>query len=377
MTGFKGLVLRVFYYLLFLHYLFWRKFFEKREAPFKKILVIQDSGIGNLVLLTPLLENLRRHFPGAEIILLEGQNRASRLIEKGNIVNEIMQYPRTPGEKFHLARKLRKEKIDLGLTSFLNSNYEMAIFSYLTGARLRAGYHSRKYAYGKGCGLLYNVRVKLPEITEERHEIERHLDLLRALRIPVTGRKPEVYITEKDRIWANNFLQNHGVKEGDKLVGIHPGAGKAMRFKCWPIEKFIDLISELGKERAIKILVVGGKEEEDTAERLKKNVNPEVIFSSGLASLSQSAALIEKCHLFISNDSGPMNIAFALGVPLVAIFGPTPWQQTAPSGEKCMVIRKSLACMPCYRFREITCPHRKCLTSISVQEVLEAARKLL
>ncbi|NOZ63515.1 MAG: glycosyltransferase family 9 protein, partial [Caldiserica bacterium] len=368
MTVFKVFILRILYYFFFLHYLLWRKFFERKGEPFKKILVIQDSGIGNLVLLTPLLKNLRDNFHESRIILLEGQNRASQLLKRGT-VNEVLQYPRAPREKLRLAWRLRKEKIDLVLVSFLNSNYEMAIFSYLLGARIRAGYYSQKYAYGKGCGLLYNVRVKFPEITEERHEIDRHLDLLRDLKIPITDRKPEIYITEEDRIWAKDFLNRHGIKEEDKLVGIHPGAGERMRFKCWPVEKFIGLINELSREKGIKILAVGGKEEADIAESLERHLESGVIiFATGLTTLSQTAALIERCHLFISNDSGPMNIAFALGVPLIAIFGPTPWQQTAPFGEKCIIIRKNLPCMPCYRFKEVTCRHRKCLTSISVEE---------
>ncbi len=375
MTLVKLLVLRILYYFFFLHHTLWRKFFEKREFPFKKILVIQDSGIGNMVLLTPLLKNLRKNFPKAKVILLEGQNRASRLIEKGKIVSKILQYPKNPGGKLKLAWRLRKEKIELSLTSFLNSNYEMAIFSYLVGAKIRVGYHSRKYAYGKGCGLLYNVKVKLPEITEDRHEIDRHLDLLRALKIPITDKEPEIYLTEEDRIWAKEFLKKCGVKEGEKLVGIHPGAGEKMRFKCWPVERFIELVNELCKEKEVKILIVGGKEEKDIAEALRENVNSEVIFSTGLTSLSQTAALIERCHLFISNDSGPMNIAFALRIPLIAIFGPT--QIPFSMNKEASIVRKDFPCIPCYRFKEIGCPHRRCLTSIAVEEVMEAVKKLL
>ena len=371
----KTFLLRLTYYLLFLHYLGWRRFWEKKRKKVERIIVIQDSGIGNMVLLTPFLENLRENFPSSHITLIEGRNRASDLVKEGKLVDRIIQYPSTPREKWRLLENLRKEKPDMVFVSFLNSHYEMAIFTYLTGAPIRVGYHSPRYAYGKGCGLLYNVRVPLPDIGKDRDEPGMALNMLRYAGIKITPYPPLVYLSQEDRKWAEEFLKKQGVKEGESLLGIHPGAGKDMAFKCWPLKNFEELIQRLSEQKGIKILIVGGKEEETMGKKWEKEGRGNVINAAGLTTITQTAALIENCSLFLSNDSGPMNIAYALNIPLVVIFGPT--QIPFPPGERIKIIRRDLPCMPCYRFREITCTNRKCLRSITVEEVLQVLEELL
>ena len=376
MIFWKTFLLRLTYYLLFLHYLGWRRFRERRRNKrAERIIVIQDSGIGNMVLLTPFLKNLRENFPSSHITLIEGRNRASDLIKEGKLVDRIIPYPSTPREKWRLLVNLRKEKPDMVFVSFLNSHYEMAIFTYLTGAPIRVGYHSSRYAYGKGCGLLYNVRVPLPDIGKDRDEPGMALDMLRCTDIEVTPYPPQVYLSPEDRKWAEGFLKKQKVKKGESLLGIHPGAGKDMAFKCWPLKNFEKLIQRLSEKKGIKILIVGGKEEEETGRRWEREGRGNVINAAGLTTLTQTAALIENCSLFLSNDSGPMNIAYALHIPLIVIFGPT--QVPFPPGERVKIIRKEFPCVPCYHFREITCTHRKCLKSITVEEVLQVLEELL
>ncbi len=330
-----------------------------------------------MVLFTPALKALRKGFPHAYITLMIGTNSADEVIRGSGLVNKVIRY-KFNGiiEKSRFIKRLRKERFDLSLVSFLDSNYEMALVSYLSAATWRVGYHSQRYSCGKGCGKLYNIKIKLLDITEDRHEVERHLDLIRVLGLPIKDKKIEIWLDKEDREFAEEFLKKYDISN-NLLIGMHPGAGGTMGFKCWPKERFAMVADKFGKGYNAKILLVGGHEETKLADQIGKLMTEEPIIAVGKTSIKQTAALIEKCDLFITNDSGPMHIASAVGISVVAIFGPTISQKNAPRGNKNIIIKKDLICSPCYRFKDISCKKRICLESISVEEVIVAAEKLL
>ncbi|MCD6521982.1 glycosyltransferase family 9 protein [Candidatus Calescamantes bacterium] len=303
--------------------------------------------------------------------MIEGENQPSILLKGTGLIDCSLIYPKRRRDKWILLRKIRKSPFDAVFVSFINSNYEMAVFSYLTGIGFRVGYHSNRSNYGKGCGLLYSWKISLPDLAKDRDEIELHLSLLepwdREVRKSITT--PILEIPSSQKAWAREFLKIKGIKKNEFLIGFHPGAGKKMRFKCWPLDRFIELARLLVKRKRVRIIFFGGPEEKEWKNLLIESLPQRSLVVIGELSLSQTASLISCCSLFISNDSGLMNLAYAVGVPVAAIFGPT--QVPIPPKKGLHVIRSNLSCIPCYRYSTVKCRHRKCLIEITPEKVLE------
>jgi len=379
----KNLVLGLIYYLLSL-FPFKERYYGKRIdlKKIRRLLVIQVSGIGDMIFLLPLLKALKDSFTDAYLTFLGGGEGARQILSRTGLVDEIIPYPEKGRErgvrKILLVNELRKRKFDLVITSYVNSNYEFALFSFFTGAPLRVGYEGKRRIWGgKGKGRLYNLVVELPSFLYEKHFVEINLDILSLLGMERREEYPSFHWEGEEVRFAEEFLKKGGVEKGNFLVGIHPGSGEKMQYKRWPIEKFASLIDRLREQYKAKILVLGGREEREVVEDLRKLVKEPILTYIGEDELLKTMALIDRCSLFISNDTGLMHIASFLGIPTVAIFGPTSEVLSGPRGKNSVVIRKSLPCSPCYRFREVKCSHLACLDSLTVEEVWTQVKEFI
>lgn len=152
-------------------------------------------------------------------------------------------------------------------------------------------------------------------------------------------------------------------------------------YRCWPLEKYISLIQRLIKEQQLKVIIIGNKGDIETGKKILKEVeSPDIISVMGRTTLAQTAAIIKLSNLFLGNDSGPLHIALALKVPSIAVFGSTSPEQVIGPQERCVVIRKNLACSPCYVHQydyTPACKDFQCLNKISVDEVFNAVKKVL
>jgi heptosyltransferase-2 len=152
------------------------------------------------------------------------------------------------------------------------------------------------------------------------------------------------------------------------------------QYKCWPLKNYIELIRILADDNHTAIILVGNEKEAVTGKKILEKVKRKnVINAMGKTTISQTAAIIHLSDLFIGNESGPLHIASALKIPSVAIFGATSPDQILSSGERCIVIRKDIPCSPCYthHFALADCKnHFRCLTGISVSDVLKIVRKV-
>ncbi|MGB9628913.1 MAG: glycosyltransferase family 9 protein, partial [Thermodesulfobacteriota bacterium] len=180
---------------------------------------------------------------------------------------------------------------------------------------------------------------------------------------------PKIFLRKEDRNWAQQYLKNLGLLNRKVLIGINPGATYGMA-KCWSPSRFGELGRRLFENWNAKVLIFGKREEQPIAKEILDHLKKGGIDLTGRTELLQLAALLERCNLLVTNDTGTMHMATAVGTPVVAIFGSTDVNTTGPWGDGHQVIRKEVPCSPCLK-RVCPTDHR-CMDWITVDEVEEA-----
>lgn len=337
----------------------------------KKILFIEIWGIGDLVMMIPVLSSTRENFPSAKIALLS-KAHALDLLKSDNLVDDyiIYNFPWTKHKGkyrfwawdwlalIRLIKRLRNERFDLILDA--RGDFRNNLLSFFIGAKKRVGY--------EWTGGGYFLTDVVPFDYEYAHRVDAWLNLLRYFDIQVNNFKPHISVPKDEEAWSDDFLRNKGIEKGDLLIGIHPGAG--VKTRCWPLNRFKELASYLNNEYKAKILIFiepDGYGEEIADE--KHSIRAKL-------SLRELICLISKVDLFICNDGGPMHIATAVHVPVVAIFGPGNLNIISPYGDQNrVVIKENVPCRPCRDY----CLHKEpyCLTEISVKEVARVIDEML
>jgi heptosyltransferase II len=346
-----------------------------QKQSIKSILAVSTTGIGNLILYTPVLRALRRDFPESHIALLVASPTAAKLLEGCKELDEIILINKKRKSFLYwlkIFKHIKKLHFDLVLTSFLDKSLKVALFSWLSGARYRVGYKNKVY------GWLYSHQVP---ITEKKHEIEYNLDLVRALGLTVrraNEKVPFIYTTPLEEELANDFLLKNQISPRDLLIGVHPGSGLSIgSAKRWSREKFASLCDLILTIPKAKVIVFGGPEERYAAEEMAKFMSKKPVIIAGDTDIRTTAALIKRSALFISNDSGLMHLATAVKTPVLAIFGPTLWWKNYPWGKNNAMLRKEMACSPCYNYESIQCKTLKCLKMIKVEEAWQKVKEML
>ncbi len=358
-----------------------------RTTDTQTILVVSVSGIGNTLLAMPLLEALHNHYPQARIDLLVWSRAAGTPFENSRIVSNLVIAPRRIREWIKLMLTLRKNTYDLALTVFPSNKTAFHLFLFLTGARWRLS-HTYKGGWRRGEWLLTH---RIPA-QENLHDVDQNLALLRTLGVNPgeVSRTPVFHLQDDDRKQADAWICQQGI-ERRKLIGMHPGAGAAASLKHWqgdhkrwPRERFAELAGRLVKDMNCTVLLTGGPEEDELKAYVQQasRVPEHVLPLSG--SLTQTAALLARCRGMITNDSGLMHVAAAVGTPVIALFGPTQPGRTAPVGSYHRIIRKDNPCSPCLKYpfesasSRIRCAcNGMCLKDISVDEVMQHAISIL
>jgi ADP-heptose:LPS heptosyltransferase len=183
-------------------------------------------------------------------------------------------------------------------------------------------------------------------------------------------------LKESDREWARDFWKSKGVtpRERPEVVILHPGSGSSK--KAWPLDRFLRLARALADHLRSKILIVLGPAERPEVGKAFEATGPVAPILAKDLSVLQLASVIEGCRVFVGNDSGISHLAAALGLPTVAIFGPTDQRKWAPRSEKTFVVSRRVHCSPCPRERFVLCKDFECLSGIEVEEVLEGVRTI-
>ncbi len=346
---------------------------SEMSAEVKDILILEYWNLGDIVMISPFLQNLRAHYPNARITLVTNPKLAAAVASQ-NIVDETV-FMRVPWaqhyarwkkynplsflwfELYRTLKSLRGRHFDLAFAGRgdLRDNFML----WYVNANRRVG-----YAFGGGGFFLTDAAV--PDI-QNPHFSNLWLRLLEHLRIPIRELVPHLYLTNEDIQAAQKILREHGIQQDDFIVGVHPGARNVNR--QWGQANFASVAERLREHFQVKTVWF-----QDPAGSLP--MQPRKDFVPLSLPLREFMAVLSRCNILLCNDSGPMHVATGLNVPVVAVFGPGSPAWSAPLGpNNQVVIRDGFWCRPCSDYCLFDQPY--CLRTIGVQEVYEAAARTL
>ena len=326
---------------------------------------------------TPALMNLREAYPEARITLW-ARPTVAQLLEGHPSIDEIFVYDHKGVHqgvlgKLALVRALRTGHFQLAIL-FQNA-FEAAFLTFLSGVPERWGYAT------DGRRPLLSRSIDVPKQELRMHQIEYFRWLIGELTGVKTLRAPNLTVREEEEQGIDKEFPHLARENGNELIGINPGSvyGTAKR---WLPERFAEVADQLIEQRqralspgkTVRCVIVGGPGEEELGQRVGRYMKNQPIILSGKTTVRQLLVLIKRCTLFLTNDTGPMHIANAFKVPVVAIFGSTDPVHTAPVPQKSTIVRSPVNCSPCM-LRHCPIDHR-CMTGVSVEEVYQAALKL-
>lgn len=376
---------------------------------YKRILIKTPNWLGDAVMSLPTIKAMRYLFPDSHISVLSRASLAE-LFRYERAVDDVIPYESSTGLKkigaeIRLIKQLKLKRFDLAL--ILPRSFHSALVSFLTKIPHRVGYASE----GRS-GLLTRSLARTKELLSQ-HRVYYFLNLLSVFTsaqpcsstekdkskigvnpcLSVDGKAvpfsaPRITLSPAEEQWATAELTSAFRKEfiprneGQSairnllLVGLNPGAtyGDA---KCWLPDRFAELARQLlDKHPGLHLIIIGGPTERKLNNRIFHRIDSNRVTDfTGRTSVLQLAALLKRCKLLVTNDTGPMHVAAAAGTPVVAVFGPTDPVTTSPFGNNHLIIRKEVACAPCLKR---TCPiDHKCMKLITVDDVFTACEKQL
>lgn len=341
-----------------------------------RILIVRLSSVGDVVHALPVLTGLRKCFPNAYLAWIV-EEKARQVVEHHPLLNEVIVFEKARwketvkqqgmlhslGELRDLAQLLKSRKFDIAID--LQRLLRSGLITFFSGARIRLGFaDAREHSH-----VFYNVKIPVPQ---RIHAIDRYFLAVKFFKD--NGLKPEFSfpLRAEEEYSAQQFLAAHQLLNSF-LVGIFPTA--SLPHKCWNIERFALLADTLSANYRAKILLFAGKHEEEAAQEMAHRMAQKPTLIPSHADLRTMAALIARCRLFVSNDTGPLHIAVALQIPVVGLYGPFDPHSTGPYGEKSIILYHQFPCAPC--IRHPICQNFDCMKSISVDEALQAVRTLL
>ncbi len=331
-----------------------------------KVIIRVPNWIGDAVLTLPAVESIKANFPQARLSIA-AKNWVKDLFTSTGLAEEVISLPDANDVKtqWAAAQDLKTRSFDLGL--LLTNSFGSAFLFYLARIPKRWGYGTD----GRAVLLTKSVPMKRSDVA--RHQVFYYLDLLQSLGLKTVPPKLKLAASPSESQAARDRLASLGLDPQKALVIICPGAsyGSAKR---WPASSFARLASLLQKKKEAEIAVVGSAKEKEIAESVSSLMEKKPAVVAGETTLAELLGLISLASLFVSNDTGPMHMANALGVPVVAIFGPTDPAVTGPFQKPSACLKKEVSCWPC-SYRDCPYDHR-CLVGIDPQEVFQACQDL-
>ena len=332
------------------------------KSKIKNILIIKLRGIGDVVLSTIVIDNLKTDFPDAKIDYLVESPSAPGLSGIKQI-NRVLIFERHNFfSKVSLAKSIRKNHYDLVLDFF--SNPSTAIITYFSRAKYRMGfpYKGRRYAYNMFGPI---ERAKF-------HAAQLHLESLKINNLSFNNKNLHYSISDDSKVFANKYFNKQSL-DNSFVVGICPTGGWVSK-KCDP-EKFAEIANTVINSFNAKVLILWGKSDEEDALKIYTQLEGETILAPA-TTIQELAALISKCSILIANDSGPMHISTAVGTPVLSLHGPTNPHLQGPYGDKHEFLQlEELECINC---NLLDCPfNHECFKNITSELILKKVKALI
>lgn len=351
----------------------------------RRILVVRLDLVGDLVMSLPAVKALGEAYPRAEVTMLT-LPYAGQLLELAPEVDHVLSYdvnrirtlrevmrPRNYGEFFGVVRQLRRSKFDLCLS--LHGRFA-CVMAWLSGCPRRYGYAGEAYPF-----------MLTRTLPGGRYDVRQHEVLYNLRLAELAGAAfdvahppaPRLTIPQAEQRRMRHMLAEFEIRADSLLVVIHPGASNGSA-KRWLPEYWGKVANKLHRELHAVVVLTGTPNEAAIVQAVVRACSFKPIVMAGQTTIPQLGALLKRADLLLASDSGPSHMAAALGTPQVTIFGPTDPVVYAPFSSKAVVVRRELACSPCYDARataECRFGHVNCMRQLTPDEVSEAGARLL
>jgi heptosyltransferase-2 len=339
--------------------------FPKAKLETKRIMIIKLWALGDSVVLLPAIQEIRKKYPKAKIDVL-CRDRVKTVFDGLKFIDEIKSAE--PKGLLKLIPKLRSYDVVLDSEPYLNIS---ALLGWWLGKR-RIGF---SHGVRK---LLYTDRVVF---NDKQHMVKTYIDLAGPLGITnVPDKLVPLEISRSDVKRVDELFKEWGIKKGDKIVCIAPGAAESARSRIWPAKKYAKVADALVKEFLVKVIITGTKGERFFAENIAKEMKYSPIIATGETSVKQTAEMYRRSSLMIGNDSGPMHLSAAMGAKTIGLFCPNTPVRWAPYGPGNDYVFKPVLPKPCINThlgQMPDCNDHKHMSLIKSQDVIDKARRML
>lgn len=326
----------------------------------QRIIVIDLLYLGDLMFATPFFKELRKNFPKARIDLIVNSAFHSIMNDNTNFDN-VYAYNKkwTLKQSIEFAKQLKKNNYDLGIN--IHGSWRSAIILRLINPTYTIG-------YGKKGQLFLNRRLVQPH---NQHMVDVYLNLLKEMNLRVEPSLPYLEIKKSVQDEIDKKLIQWGINPEEKLIALN--AGGTWPTKRWTVNGFAQLADVLNRKYG-RVIFVGSAGDLSLVEEIVNLMETKPVIATGKTSLPELAALLARCNLVISNDSGPVHVAAAVGTPTITIFGPSDDIKYRPLGEKHKIVTSSVDCRPCGKHQ---CPlgHHRCMADIKVEKIINEIDK--
>ena len=329
-----------------------------------KILIIKLRAIGDVILTTPVFQNLRAQFPNCQIDFIV-EKPAYPLVAENPDLDNIWIAPYGEELSFKNDQKffknIRRQKYDVCFDLF--GNPRSALISLFSRTKLRVGFdfRIRKYAY----------HIKIPSRAAQVHEVKFNLDALNYFDIPVKSEQPRIFMKKSDLKKARTIMKELDYNQVP-VIALNPSA--SWPAKKWPLNYFADLGMSVLENFNARILVLWGPGELDDAKKLADKIGSYAAVHPA-TDISEQAALLSLCNLYVGNDTSPMHMAAAVGIPTVGIFGPTNARLQGLFGKNSMAVFNSeIACLGC---DQLDCRQMDCMNDLKPETVFAQVKDFI
>jgi heptosyltransferase-2/heptosyltransferase-3 len=339
------------------------------EQKNKRILIFNVNWLGDVLFSTATIRNVRRNFPDSYIACIV-PSRCYQIVKDNPHLNEIIIYDEKDRHRGVLStlkfvQTLRDKRFDV--VYLLHRSFTRALLCRLAGIRERVGHVTRKRAF------LLTKKIPAPH-PHSVHRIDYYLSVIENAGLRVEDRYTEFFFSAQDQEYAQKFLKQQGITEGDFVVALNP-AGNWIP-KRWPQEYWAQLADVLIERLGARVIITGSVADTPLVNQIQSLMIRKPIVACGVFNLKQLGALCKRLDVFVSGDTGPLHIANAVNTKkIVALFGPTSRALTGPQPQgAATVLHKDVGCViPCYVG---TCASRRCMMAITPDEVFRNIESL-
>lgn len=350
-----------------------------------KILIFALSGIGDALMFTPALKLLRKELPDAEIHAVVMLKSAYDMYLRNPTLNKVI-YFNFVNEGFSSSIKflsgLRKN-YDISINVYPSNRKEYNVINFLVGAKKKAGV---KYLRKDKMNFGFLNKIRVVE-NDSVHNVQSNIKLVERILNKKFDEEPplEFHLNENDEQFAKEYLSGLNINSSQTVFGFHPGSATLKNHinRRWEPEKFAQLGKLLIENYKAKIFIFGGPEESELKKNIFNQINSSDAISIETNNIAESAAIMKRCNVFVTNDSSLLHVASAMQLEVVAIIGPTNLNYIHPWKTEHRIVSLNLECSPCFYYspKPLTCYRKdvlyKCIKELDVDMVYKAVSELL